>query len=619
MNLVTLKVTAALILVLGSCLAIRAQPTAFTYQGRLTEGGNPANGAFLMQFKLFDALAGGAQIGPILDDVAVTATAGIFSARLDFGANALTGANRWLEVAVRRNTGEAYVTLSPREQLASSPYAVRTLSAASADTATNATTANNALSLGGVAANQFVQTNDPRLTDARNPLPGSSNYIQNGAAQQSSANFNVSGNGTVGTFNANGAVTIGGVAPPANAPAGQGRIFFDSATNKFRISESGGAYVNLVGSNGVSGAGTTGALPVWSAGTTLGNSVVTQTGSNIGIGAATPLHRLGLGGGPAWTTHGWGGMLDLENASAIGWRANGGGTRFGMGHTNDGFFIFRTASELGTAAEAPIYDVKIDNAGNLGLGGLAISTDVSQARLNVFNLALGYGFLNTLGPVSVGSWVDAIGGGYGTRTNHPLNFFTNNNVASPQLTLTTNGNFGVGTTVPNAKLHVVGGATPAITATSQGNALIGTSSGAGFASVFGENTSFSGGFGVYGKGTNGYALYAEGHAGQSRDKGGMVKAMAYVSEAGAIVRCFNSANVSPIIANCGFTLSHTTTGRYVINFGFAVNDRFVITEGHGFVTSHSYGAGLGNPNAIEVFVVDFTNTLRESAFTIVVF
>ena len=610
---------AALLLISIFPLAdVRSQTAVFLYQGRLNDGGNAANGSYDMQFKLFDALAGGNQIGSTQSNAAVAVSAGTFAVSLDFGANAFPGAGRYLEVAVRpAGNPNPHTVLAPRTQILTSPYSIRSNSAAVADTATNATTATNALNLGGVAANQFVQTNDPRLSDARTPLPGSANYIHNGIAQQTSANFNISGNGTVGTLNANGAVTIGGVAAPAGAPAGEGRIFFDSTTNKFRISESGGAYVNLVGSNGVSGAGTTGALPLWSAGTTLGNSVVTQTGNNVGVGSAVPLHRLGLGGGPAWTTHSWSGLIDLENASAIGWRANGGGTRFGMGHTNDGFFIFRTASELGTSSNPPIYDLKMDNAGNMGIGGVATNTDLSSARLNILNLSLGYGFLNTLGSVSVGSYVDATAGGYGTRSNHPLHFFTNN--LAPQATLATNGNFGIGTTSPNAKLHVAGGGTPAITATSQGNAVIGTSSGPGFASVFGENTSLSGGFGVYGKGTNGYAVFAEGHAGQSRDKGGFVKAMAYVSEAGTIVRCFNSANVSPLIANCGFTLTHTTTGRYVINFGFAVNDRFVVTEGHGFVASHNYGAGLGNANAIEVFIVDFTNTLRESAFTIVVF
>lgn len=59
-------------------------------------------------------------------------------------------------------------------------------------------TATNSTQLGGVAANQYVQTNDSRLTDARTPTAGSTNYVQNGTSAQAASNFNISGNGTAG-------------------------------------------------------------------------------------------------------------------------------------------------------------------------------------------------------------------------------------------------------------------------------------------------------------------------------------------------------------------------------------------------------------------------------------
>ena len=164
-----------------------AQTTAFNYQGKLTEGGNPATGSYQFQFKLFDALSGGNQIGGTISDVNLTATNGIFSTKLDFGANALSGANRFLEIAVRHSSSEFYTTLSPREQIASSPYAVRTLSAASAD---------NALNLGGIPASEYVT----------NSSVGSS-FIRNGTTQQF-ANFNITGNGFFG-----GSVGIGTTSP----------------------------------------------------------------------------------------------------------------------------------------------------------------------------------------------------------------------------------------------------------------------------------------------------------------------------------------------------------------------------------------------------------------------
>jgi len=73
-------------------------------------------------------------------------------------------------------------------------------SVANATNATTAATATNALNLGGVAAGQYVLTGDARLTDARTPTAGSNNYIQNNATTtpQAGANFNISGDGTVG-------------------------------------------------------------------------------------------------------------------------------------------------------------------------------------------------------------------------------------------------------------------------------------------------------------------------------------------------------------------------------------------------------------------------------------
>ncbi|MGB7749644.1 MAG: hypothetical protein WBN75_20420 [Verrucomicrobiia bacterium] len=51
----------ALSLVGGSLVAV-AQGTAFNYQGKLTDGANPANGIYDLQFTVYDA-AGGGNVG----------------------------------------------------------------------------------------------------------------------------------------------------------------------------------------------------------------------------------------------------------------------------------------------------------------------------------------------------------------------------------------------------------------------------------------------------------------------------------------------------------------------------------------------------------------------------
>ncbi len=131
-----------------------AQTTVFTYQGRLSEGTTPPSGTYEMEFKLFDAPTGGTQQpqpNPVTisltaaNNSAVTVTNGVFSVQLDFGAGAFPGAARYLEISVRHNSSEAFTVLSPRQQITSTPYAIKSLNAETASTATTATSFSGSL------------------------------------------------------------------------------------------------------------------------------------------------------------------------------------------------------------------------------------------------------------------------------------------------------------------------------------------------------------------------------------------------------------------------------------------------------------------------------------------
>ncbi|HJZ79611.1 MAG TPA: tail fiber domain-containing protein, partial [Pyrinomonadaceae bacterium] len=141
----------------------------------------------------------------------VQVSSGVFTVALDYGAAAFSGADRFLEIALRpAGSADAYTTLSPRQQLTSAVYAIRAGNAATADAAANAS------QLGGVSANQYVQTSDSRLSDARLPSEGSPSYIQNTTTKQAASNFNISGSGTAGgtlsatLVNASNYYSIGG-------------------------------------------------------------------------------------------------------------------------------------------------------------------------------------------------------------------------------------------------------------------------------------------------------------------------------------------------------------------------------------------------------------------------
>jgi hypothetical protein len=112
-----------------------AQAGVFTYQGRLTDGLVAASGTYEMQFSLWNAAAGPAQVGTTVTNNAVVVTNGIFTVELNFTApNAFDGGGRWLEIAVRKASDPpGFTILAPRQSLTSSPYSIRTVSASSAD------------------------------------------------------------------------------------------------------------------------------------------------------------------------------------------------------------------------------------------------------------------------------------------------------------------------------------------------------------------------------------------------------------------------------------------------------------------------------------------------------
>ncbi len=145
--------TIALCLLLLTAATAFAQGTAFTHQGRLTDNGAAANGAYDLQFALFDALSAGTQQGATITRDDVPVTNGVFTVQLDFGAAVFTGAARWLEIRVRPGSGtglDPFTLLTPRQPLNATPYAIRSQNAGTADNATN---------LGGVAASSYLRTN----------------------------------------------------------------------------------------------------------------------------------------------------------------------------------------------------------------------------------------------------------------------------------------------------------------------------------------------------------------------------------------------------------------------------------------------------------------------------
>ena len=101
-----------------------AQGTAFSYQGKLNDNGGPATGIYDLRFTIFDAVTNGNVVSGILTNAATSVTNGLFTVTLDFGSGVFTGNARWLEIAVRTNGASGFVTLTPRQPLTPTPYAI---------------------------------------------------------------------------------------------------------------------------------------------------------------------------------------------------------------------------------------------------------------------------------------------------------------------------------------------------------------------------------------------------------------------------------------------------------------------------------------------------------------
>ncbi|NIP28940.1 MAG: hypothetical protein GWN55_04415 [Phycisphaerae bacterium] len=107
--------------------------TVFTYQGRLYDAGEPAEGIYDFQFSLYDEPNDGQ--GNLIRTITkeqVNVANGYFTVKLDFGDGIFTGDSLWLEISVRPGSGN-FTTLGQRQEVTSAPYAIRSESTKKAE------------------------------------------------------------------------------------------------------------------------------------------------------------------------------------------------------------------------------------------------------------------------------------------------------------------------------------------------------------------------------------------------------------------------------------------------------------------------------------------------------
>jgi len=111
-----------------------------SYQGRLGDGGAPANGSYDFQFLLKDAATAGSTVGGVIRQT-LTVQGGVFSTSLPLDPTSFPGADRWIEVRVRPTPAggsavpeeTAPFAVLERQRIQATPYAFRALSAATVE------------------------------------------------------------------------------------------------------------------------------------------------------------------------------------------------------------------------------------------------------------------------------------------------------------------------------------------------------------------------------------------------------------------------------------------------------------------------------------------------------
>ncbi len=430
--------------------------------------------------------------------------------------------------------------------------------------ATNATTATNATQLGGVAASQYLQTsgNGSGLTNL-NASSITTGTLANARLGQIPT-ANIADSAVTGAKIAGGQVVknVNGLTDNVTLVAGS-NISITPSGNTLTIASTGG-------SSGVGGSGTANVLPIWTGGTTLGNSAINQVGSRIGIGNASPSSRLQVTGA-ADTPIGVYGEGFSGSSGVIGNSPSGSGV---LGLTSLGTGVRgETLSGFGVRALAG------------SQGSIALRTD-GTSWFRGDTTPLSSGLTGTGTGIAIGSTGDI---GYISAFDY--------GVFQPRTLLLNNsgGNVGIGLNNPNAKLHVVStaGTNSAIRGTTTGTASIGvegtSASGTG---VRGSGSSY----GVAGDSANGTGVDGFSPGGIGVEAASSVQGSIALRTSGTSFFKGDTSPLSAANAGSGTGIAIGSAGNlgYISAFDYSTNQVGVLLLNNG---GGNVGIGTNGPTS----------------------
>ena len=224
--------------------SIAAQPSIFTYNGRLSDNGQLANGNFQFAFKLFEVANGGTALATITD-INTTVASGVFNVNLDFGATLFDGNPRYLEIGVRpQGSANPYTIFTTRQVITSVPYSLKSIKSTSAESLSCVSCVQDS-NLNSVSGSKIVGTvaNATTATNAANlgGQPASAYVLSGGSITANSL-----------TLTSNGQIVAPRMEnlaadPEAAGASNRGRIYYNTTTNELKMSN--GTNWQVVGTN----------------------------------------------------------------------------------------------------------------------------------------------------------------------------------------------------------------------------------------------------------------------------------------------------------------------------------------------------------------------------------
>jgi trimeric autotransporter adhesin len=600
-------------------------PGTINYQGVLKDasGNIVANGNYDLAFKLYNVVSGGTSLW------SETQTINIFNGIINTKLGTLTSLPDsifeialWLGITVGAET-----ELIPRIALTSVPYSFYTMNVLdSSITSSKIADWQVVKSLNGLkdSVNLVAGSNISITPSGNNITISSSGGTGGGDITSVIAGSGLAGGGTVGDVTlsiANDGITnimlqnnsvtsdkivnatitatdigsnqvikkVNGIKDSVNLVAGS-NITITPGENNITISATGG------GGGTIGGSGTANYLPLFTGTTTLGNSVIYQTGGNIGIGTTTPDAKLELSGSDALInglTVGKG-TGNISTNSAFGYVALNSNTT-GLGNATNGYasLYSNTTGNYNTANGYMSLYSNTTGYDNTATGVQALysntegfrntATGLNALRYNItgnYNTANGFKalYFNTTGYDNTANGVQSLG----SNTEGFRNTATGLNALHDN----TLGNYNTANGYVSLYNNTEGDSNCAIGSYALYSNTIGYNNTAnGVQALYSNTTGFrntaigmyalySNTEGLYNAATGMYALY-------SNTTGSYNSANGYRSLYSNTTGSYNSAN--------GYrSLYSNTTGGYNIAYGM-YSLYYITTEGHNTCIGYSAG------------------------------